>query len=131
VNTHVRILGILQVVYASIHLLLGLGVLALFGGIATAISLSAEARDAVFVAPLMASIGTIGGGVLIAFAVPRLIAGIGLLKQRPWARALTLVVSALGLLDAPIGTLLGIYGLVVMFRADAGQTLAPASAPMN
>ena len=65
----------------------------------------------------MAVIGVIGlvvCGFVLLISLPGLIAGIGLLKYRPWSRMLTIVISALDLLSVPFGTALGIYGLWVL-----------------
>jgi hypothetical protein len=53
-------------------------------------------------------------------------------RRRPAAPAelgphLTIVVSAIGLLDFPVGTALGIYGLWVMSTAQSAELLDPAS----
>ena len=52
-------------------------------------------------------------------AIPGIIAGIGLVQRRPWARVLALVVGAIGLLDIPVGTALGIYTFWVLMRDEA------------
>ena len=60
--------------------------------------------------------------ILLALSLPGIIAGIGLLKFRPWSRVLTIVLSALNLMNFPFGTILGIYGLWVML-SDEGSRL--------
>jgi hypothetical protein len=47
-----------------------------------------------------------------------LVGGIGLLAYRPWARYIVMVVSALGCLNIPIGTLKGVYSLWVLLQDD-------------
>lgn len=47
-----------------------------------------------------------------------LVGGIGLFSFRPWARYIVIVVSALGLLNIPIGTLKGVYFLWVLLQND-------------
>jgi hypothetical protein len=47
-----------------------------------------------------------------------LVGGIGLLAYKPWARYLVIVVSALGCLNIPIGTLKGVYALWVLLQDD-------------
>ncbi|MEO7190296.1 MAG: hypothetical protein ABI051_04510 [Vicinamibacterales bacterium] len=112
-QTHIRVLGVLQILYASIGVLLGLTVLLVFGGVAAIVGVSASPLDSLKAVPVLALIGTLAAGFLMALSLPRLIAGIGLLKQRPWARVLTIVVSVIGLFDVPVGLILGIYGLWV------------------
>ena len=47
-----------------------------------------------------------------------LVGGIGLFTYQPWARYLVIVVSALGCLNIPIGTLKGVYALWVLLQDD-------------
>jgi hypothetical protein len=115
---HVRALAILQIVYSSLGLLLGLVVFMLFGGIATIVGFSAPADESIVAIPVLAIIGGVASSILILLSLPRLIAGIGLLKHQQWGRILTFIVSIIGLLDFPVGTGLGIYGLWVMTHRD-------------
>ena len=117
-TSHVRALAILQIVYASVGLLLGLVVAMLFGGIATLVGFSAPISDSVVAVPVLATIGGVASSILIMLSLPRLIAGIGLLKYRSWGRILTIIVSILGLIDFPVGTALGAYGLWVLLHRD-------------
>jgi hypothetical protein len=57
--------------------------------------------------------------ILFAFlSTLGLVGGIGLLAYRPWARYLVIVVSALGCLNIPIGTLKGVYALWVLLQDE-------------
>ena len=55
-------------------------------------------------------------------------AGWGLLNDKPWARILTIVLSALSLLSVPIGTALGIYGLWVLTHPEVEAQFRVAGA---
>jgi hypothetical protein len=118
---HVRILGIIHIVLGALGLLVALVLLTIFGlGGAAAGAAAAHNNDpdALVALPIIGAIG-IGIFLLIAvFTIPGLIAGVGLLKLRPWARILTIVLSAMNLLNVPIGTALGIYGLWVLLNKD-------------
>ncbi len=57
--------------------------------------------------------------ILIVFlSTLGLIGGIGLLAYKPWARYIVIVVSALGCLNIPIGTLKGVYFLWVLLQDE-------------
>jgi len=60
--------------------------------------------------------------ILVPFLVPGLIGGIGLLRHKPWARILLIILSAIWLLEFPVGTALGAFGLWVLLSRD-GQAL--------
>ncbi|MBM3812903.1 MAG: hypothetical protein FJW20_14865 [Acidimicrobiia bacterium] len=68
--------------------------------------------------PILVGIGGLICLIMTILSLPRLIAGIGLLQHRGWARILTIVISVLGLLDFPFGTALGVYGLWVLLSPE-------------
>ena len=119
-DTHVRVLAVLHIVLGSLGALIGLGFLVVFGGLAGFVGLSAAPhnQDALVAVPIL---GLIGGALcilLLILSLPSIIAGIGLLKFRPWARILTIVLCALELLNVPIGTAIGVYGLWVLLSSE-------------
>jgi hypothetical protein len=123
--SHVRVLAILQIVYASLGLLLGVTVFLLFGGIAAIVGFSAPLDDSLVAVPVLTVIGGFAATMIILLSLPRLIAGIGLLKHRGWGRILTIIVSVLGLIDFPVGTGLGIYALWVLTQSSAAAMFEP------
>ncbi len=106
-----------------IHLALSslgiLGGLALFGVIAPLGLLSADPTAAL----VTGTVGSILAGVMFAIALPGLLAGIGLLRRRSWARSVGIVVSALLLFSVPIGTALGAFSLYVLLQDDTRRYL--------
>ena len=126
---HLRLLGILNIVWSVIGLAIGLIVLLVFGGMAGFIAATGANSDdgRIVAAPLMAIVGV--GIVLIICIVslPALIAGIGLVKLKPWSRVLGIVISIFHLFSIPIGTALGVYGLWVLFQPEARQVLEGGS----
>jgi hypothetical protein len=120
VDTHVKVLAWLNIVFGVLGSLFGLGMMALLGVIGVAGA--ASDPDAWVALPILGFTGAALGFFMIALSLPGIIAGIGLLKLRPWARVLTIVLSALNLMNIPFGTVLGIYGLWVML-SDEGSRL--------
>ena len=107
---HVKILGILHIVYGILGVLAGIIVMVIFGGLAGLVSTvdhSGEARVAI---PILGGIGVFVFVLLLALSLPGLIAGFGLIHFAPWARILTIVLSALG-----------VYGLWVLLSPDGEQ----------
>ncbi|MFC2161863.1 hypothetical protein ACFLRW_05630 [Acidobacteriota bacterium] len=66
-------------------------------------------------------IGMIAILFLLLTSIPEIIGGIGLLKRRPWARILIMIVACLDLLWIPIGTIIGIYELWVLLQDETTQ----------
>ena len=58
-------------------------------------------------------ISSIVWGIAIIFFIPRIIIGIGLVNQRKWADIPALVYGVISLVNIPIGTLLGVYCILV------------------
>lgn len=130
IREHVRLLGILQMVWAGIGLAIAAVVLLLLGGIGM-IAASEAAMSDPNAAAAPAIVGLVIGGIamlLLVIAIPGFLAGWGLLKGKSWARVLTIVLSALNLLSVPVGTALGIYGLWVLTQPEAERQFAVPSA---
>ena len=75
-------------------------------------------------APILGFTGVTLGTFILLLSLPGIIAGVGLLKFRPWARIITIVLSALNLMNIPFGTILGVYGLWVMLSDDGSRLFA-------
>lgn len=114
---HVTLLGAFLIAHSALSLIIAM---VLFVSIAGGGMLSGDATA-------MAITGTVAAvlaGFFILLALPGLIAGIGLLRRQSWARILALIVCILGLLNIPIGTALGIYGIYVLTRDETVAQLS-------
>ncbi|HMC75940.1 MAG TPA: hypothetical protein VKH34_02365 [Vicinamibacterales bacterium] len=127
-TTHVKVLGGIFIALSA----LGIGAalfLALVVGTATGIvGAAADANDAAIALPIIGVAGTALVVFLIAVSLPGLVAGIGLLKGRPWARILGIVVALVNLINIPFGTIVGIYGLWVLFNRETEALFAASPA---
>jgi hypothetical protein len=124
-KSQIELVGILHTVYSGIGILIAIACFVLLSGIGW---FSGD--------PTALGILTVVGSVIAVFltvvSVPGLIAGIGLLKRRPWARILAIVVSCLDLFNIPFGTALGVYTFYVLMNDEAIQLLSetPAGPPV-
>jgi hypothetical protein len=69
--------------------------------------------------------GMVFTGIAVLFiSIPtvNIIAGIGLLKNREWARILTLVLAAFMLIGFPFGTAIGIYAFWVLLSREGSDS---------
>lgn len=121
---HVKILGILHIIFGSLGILGAIVVFLIFGGISAIVGMNHDA-DAATAIPILGGIGLFVFILLLVLSVPGLVAGIGLLQLRPWARLLTIILSAFDLLSVPFGTALGIYGFWVLLNRETEQMFAP------
>jgi hypothetical protein len=129
---HVKILGILNIVYGGLICLLGLVLFLIFAGIAGIVGASGE-HDGQNVAPWLAFAGVVAGVILVLLGIPGVIGGWGLMNYQGWARILVIILSILHLPSIPIGTAIGVYGLWVLFNEDTkrlfGQAVPVGYAP--
>jgi hypothetical protein len=116
---HVPILGWLLIVGNAIFLAIGAFVFVLLTGIG-AVSGEGEAMA------ILAIVATSIASLMALLALPGIAAGYGLLKRREWGRVLAIIVAVLGLVNFPIGTLIGVYVLWVLFQQAANEYFAPA-----
>jgi hypothetical protein len=67
---------------------------------------------------ITAIVGTALAFLFAITSIPEIIGGFGLLKYKPWARILVLIIACVDLLLIPIGTLIGIYELWVLLNEE-------------
>jgi len=115
---HVSILGILYTVFGALGLFGALVLLVVFGGLAGIVSVVGKGDDAAIAVPVLGALGVIFFVGLLVLSIPGLAVGIGLMKLQPWARIGGLILSAVNLLNFPLGTALGAYGLWVLLSKD-------------
>jgi hypothetical protein len=120
---HIKILGWIHVVFGALGLMAAFVIFTVFGGIAGMIGIAGDS-DSRVAAPILVLIGGIVLMIIAVLSIPGLIGGIGLLNFKPWARILMIVLSALHILNVPIGTLLGVYGLWALLNPEAEALFA-------
>jgi hypothetical protein len=116
-KSQIELVGILHIVSSGIGILIGIGSFVLLSGIGW-VSGDATAMG------VLGIIGIVIAIFLGIISIPGLIAGIALLKMKPWARMLTIIVSCLDLFNVPFGTALGVYSLYVLMNDDAIRLLS-------
>jgi hypothetical protein len=116
-HTHVKVVGALNVVLGAFGLLIAAAMLLIFGG-ATWLVGATGGPDAAVAMPILGLTGAALAGFLLVLSLPGVVIGIGLLRLRAWARVAGIVISLLNLFNFPLGTLLGVYGLWVLFSKE-------------
>jgi len=107
VNRHKKTLGIFFICFAVLQLVLfTLGVQLVSIGLHY-LQEEAEIRLAAYL--LKYVIGTI----ILLYAIPSLLAGIGLINGKKWALVLALIIGIISLPIFPIGTGIGAYAVIV------------------
>lgn len=116
--THVKVLGVLNIVLSALGILAGIVVFVIFGGIAGVVGMAAHDEGRLIAVPILGGIGALICILLLVLSIPGIVAGAGLLKLRPWARLLGIILSALNILNFPFGTAVGVYGLWVLLSNE-------------
>jgi len=127
-DTHVKVLGALQIAFGAIGLLFALLLVFVFGGAAGIVGASGN-PDAAIAVPIIGLTGMALVGFLALTSLPSVIVGIGLMRRRPWARIAGIVISILSLVMIPFGTIVGAYGLWVLFSTDTERLFTAAAQP--
>ncbi|OGO50615.1 MAG: hypothetical protein A2Z30_04150 [Chloroflexi bacterium RBG_16_64_43] len=114
---HVPVLGWLLIGSNLIYLLMAAVLATLLVGIGTAVGDVMAEKVLGIVAASM-------GGLLTVLGLPGIVAGAGLLARKTWGRILSIVISGLSVLCFPLGTILGVYGLIVLLQDSAAEYFA-------
>ena len=127
-QTHVKVLAVLFIVFSALGVLAALGIMAIFGGTMGLVGATSQDEGAAIALPILGLTGTLLTVFLLVLSIPGLVTGIGLLGFKNWARILGIVLSALNLIHIPFGTILGVYGLWVLLSKETEHLFeAPAT----
>jgi hypothetical protein len=119
---HVTAVAILHIGSSIIGIIIGIFLFTLLGFLSTFVA----EEGARFILPLVALF--VGGG-LIAISIAGIIGGLGLLKHKEWARILILVLSAISLMNIPIGTAIGVYSIWALVQDETTKIFQPQLVP--
>jgi len=129
-ESHVTAVAALRIGYNTLGVIFGLIILTVLATIG-AITHDEDANI------ILSIVGFVVGGGLIVLSIPGIIGGIGLLKHKEWARILVLILSAMDLINIPIGTAVGVYSLWVLVQDETAKLFrtkpvaAAASGPVQ
>ncbi len=119
-DKHITIVAVLSLVFGTLGTLFGIFLFVVIAG-GGLISGDPTAMN------ITRIVATGVGGFFVLVSAPEVIAGIGLLKRRGWARILALILAVLDLMQIPIGTAIGIYVIWVLLNDETAKLFAQAS----
>jgi hypothetical protein len=132
---HIQLVGILNLVYRALILLASfiLFAVAFFFRYLVEILSHYEYRGPNEVPPeilaIIPIVLTCIGALMFIGSVAGMIASVGVLKKKEWGRIVLLTVSFLNLLHVPLGTMLGVYTIWVLFNDDIIRMFNPQMVP--
>jgi len=118
---HVTLVAVINIAFGFFGIFLGFFIFVVLIG-AGVLSHDPEALK------ITTIVGIAVASFLILTSIPEIIGGFGLLKRRPWARVLVLIIAVLDLMFIPIGTLIGIYELWVLLQEDTAKLFETSKA---
>jgi len=116
-RTHVKVLAVLFITVGALGVLGAIFSSVLMSVLAGVVGSSGE-EGAVLGGTFLGLTGVLLAVAMLLMALPSILCGWGLLRFRPWARILGIILSAISLVRFPLFTLFGIYGLWVLFKKD-------------
>ncbi|HUW14724.1 MAG TPA: hypothetical protein VM537_33700 [Anaerolineae bacterium] len=119
---HVTIVGALHIAYAAWGIMWAVLIAVILIGIGSTLVGGDQTAQGI-----LTTAGCIVPGFLFLISVPGIIGGIGVLRLKPWARYMVLVLSVLHLLSIPLGTALGIYSIVVLVHDETVELFTTGS----
>jgi hypothetical protein len=117
-HSHLRVVAFLQI---------GRALLLAFGAVASFLGMGLGAVGTLLVGDIFTSLGLGIGAVLTglfmgALALASLFVGLGLLGRKSWARYVAVVLALFGLFNWPLGTIMSVYTLWVLFHEDTKRS---------
>jgi hypothetical protein len=120
-DRHVKILGLLNMLYGILGGTLAVAILVGNGGFGGLYSAFNDDSIGAF--------AVIFTGVQLVVSIPCIVCGYFVRSLQDWARMLLIVTSAINVLNIPIGTVLGAYGLWVLMTPESEPLFTNANRP--
>jgi hypothetical protein len=123
---HVTVVGALQIGLSLLTLVAGVIVAVVLVGTGLFLVPTQGDEEAI---PILLGVGLGVGGFLVILSLPGIIGGWGLLRYKPWARILVIILAVIELFNVPLGTAVGVYSLWALLQNETEQLFAepPAS----
>jgi cation transport ATPase len=121
-DTHKRILSILYIISGSLQIIIMIVLSAFLSTIMPFIAEEAGTEGRwVFewIVPFVQIIVTV---VILLFAIPSIVGGIGLLNNKSWAMMVLLILGCFKLFSFPIGTAIGVYTIWVYSESNRASS---------
>lgn len=123
-NDKARLLGLFFWLYTGLNVLLvliiGIVYVGIFGAVVSTAPQKAGDPPPEIVMVILAAAFIFALVFTVLFSIPKIVAGYGLRKNKPWARVWAIVGSIMACMSFPIGTAIGVFGLVFLF-SDEGK----------
>jgi hypothetical protein len=118
---HVQVLGYLNITFGALGLIAGIIIFFILIGAGLIATVAAEGDKGILAMNILSIIAVFVMGFFFLLSIPGIIAGIGLLQFKKWARILTIILAFFGIFNIPFGTALSIYTFWVLFNGETDE----------
>ena len=115
-ETHVKVVGILWIIWGALGLIIGIFVASILIGAGLIANIESGDTEPLGILTIIATFIT---GLFLILSLPDIIVGIGIMKRKQWGRILGFILAALNLLSIPFGTALSIYTFFVLLSPES------------
>ncbi len=115
IATHVDVVAYINIVFGCLLTIAAVGILIFMLTLTRTADQEGKA--------ILTMMGVGSASLLVLFGVPGIIAGWGLLQRKSWSRVLAIILAVVDLVNFPIGTLLGVYMLWVLTKAECKELM--------
>lgn len=120
-----RLLGLFLWIFAALNIfvvgVIGVVYALFFGVFASQMPHRGNGPGPEAMLPVVIVAFALGFVMVVLFSIPNLVAGYGLRNEKPWARIWAIIASILSVTSFPIGTAVGVFGLVFLFGDEGKQ----------
>src|SRR3954451_9994055 len=125
-DTHVQRLGAISIAFGALGMLVAVVTLWYFGGMGPLFDVAEEQRLG------MIAVGLVSAQLI--FGIPCIIIGLYLRRLQSWARLGMICLCGMNILNPPVGSVFGLYGLWVLMSPETDplfQKKRPGSSPVG
>jgi hypothetical protein len=123
-NDKARLLGLFFWLFTAFNVVIVVAIaliyIAIFGIVFSQQPQRANDPPPEFIIGILAIVFFVVLVMTILFSVPKIVAGYGLRKGKAWARGWAIAASIMSCMSFPLGTAIGVFGLVFLF-SDEGK----------
>ncbi len=121
---HARLLGLFFWLFTAFNLLIVAVIavlyISIFGFVFTQAPQRAGDPDPAVIMTILIAVFAFVLIFTVMFSIPKMVAGYGLRNEKTWARVWSIVACVMAVMSFPLGTALGVYGLIFLL-GDEGK----------
>jgi hypothetical protein len=119
---HAKLLGLFFWLFTAFNIVLVVAIaiiyVAIFGFVFSQVPQRPNDPDPAVIMSILIAVFIFVVVFTVLFSIPKIVAGYGLRHGKPWARIWSIIASVMAVMSFPLGTALGVYGLIFLLGDD-------------